>query len=105
MLDQIPSELQLSQPLQLPPALTEYVSRRKFYDYKDHSRRGAEHGEFVDDETCDRFCILGTVEDHVAKLRDLEAHGVKQFNMYLMTGAQEDHFRAYGEHIIPLFAG
>jgi len=25
--------------------------------------------------------------------------------MYLMTGAQEDHFRAYGEHIIPVLAG
>jgi hypothetical protein len=24
--------------------------------------------------------------------------------MYLMAGAQEEHFRAYGEHIIPLFA-
>jgi hypothetical protein len=29
---------------------------------------------------------------------------VRQFNMYLMTGAQEEHFRAYGEHIIPLLA-
>jgi probable F420-dependent oxidoreductase len=88
----------------LPASLTGYLERREFYDYADHSRTGAKHGEFVDDETCDRFCILGTVEDHIAKLRDLEAHGVKQFNMYLMTGAQEDHFRAYGEHIIPLFA-
>ena len=90
---------------QLPPSLTGYLERREFYDYADHSRTGAKHGEFVDDETCDRFCILGTVEDHIAKLRDLQAHGVKQFNMYLMTGAQEEHFRLYGEQIIPLFAG
>jgi probable F420-dependent oxidoreductase len=86
----------------LPPSLTGYLERREFYDYSEHSRTGAKHGEFVDDETCDRFCILGTVEDHIAKLRELEAHGVTQFNMYLMTGAQEDHFRAYGERIIPL---
>ena len=52
---------------QLPPALYEYVKRREFYDYKDHSRVGAKHGEFVDDETCDRFSILGTPDDHVAE--------------------------------------
>ncbi len=52
---------------ELPPALYEYVKRRTFYDYKDHSRVGAAHGEFVDDETCDRFCVLGTPEDHVAQ--------------------------------------
>ena len=71
----------------LPDSLTGYLERREFYDYSEHSRTGAKHGEFVDDETCDRFCILGTVEDHIAKLRDSQAHGVKQFNMYLMTGA------------------
>ena len=54
---------------ELPPALFEYVKRRDFYDYKDHSRVGAKHGEFVDDETCDRFSILGTAEEHIAKLR------------------------------------
>jgi probable F420-dependent oxidoreductase len=87
----------------LPESLTGYLARREFYDYEDHSRQGARHGEFVDDETCDRFCILGTIEDHIQKLRTLEAHGVKQFNIYLMTGGQEETLRAYGEHIIPLF--
>ena len=87
----------------LPESLTSYLARREFYDYADHSRQGAKHGEFVDDETCDRFCMLGTVEDHIAKLRELEAHGVEQFNIYLMTGNREGILRAYGEHIIPLF--
>ena len=87
----------------LPESLTGYLARREFYDYEDHSRQGARHGHFVDDETCDRFCILGTIEDHIAKLRTLESHGVKQFNIYLMTGNQEETLRAYGEHIIPLF--
>lgn len=90
---------------QLPEALTAYMARREFYDYSEHSRTGAAHGAFVDDETCDRFCILGTVEDHIAKLRELEAHGVKQFNMYAMTGAHEETFAAYGQHVIPQFAG
>jgi alkanesulfonate monooxygenase SsuD/methylene tetrahydromethanopterin reductase-like flavin-dependent oxidoreductase (luciferase family) len=87
----------------LPESLTSYLARREFYDYADHSREGAKHGEFVDDETCDRFCILGSIEEHIAKLRTLEAQGVEQFNIYLMTGHQEEILRAYGEHIIPLF--
>jgi len=87
----------------LPESLTSYLARREFYDYADHSREGARHGEFVDDETCDRFCILGSVQEHIAKLRALEAQGVEQFNIYLMTGNQEEILRAYGEQIIPLF--
>ena len=87
----------------LPESLTSYLARREFYDYADHSREGAKHGEFVDDETCDRFCILGSIDDHIAKLRALEAQGVEQFNIYLMTGHQEEILRAYGEHVIPLF--
>jgi probable F420-dependent oxidoreductase len=87
----------------LPPSLTGYLERREFYDYSEHSRTGAAHGEFVDDETCDRFCILGDVDAHVAKLTELAEHGVRQFNIYLMTGAQEEQLRAYGEQIIPRF--
>ena len=51
----------------LPAALTEYVERmeRERYDYSEHSRVGAEHGKQVSDETCERFCILGTAEQHV----------------------------------------
>ena len=29
--------------------------------------------------------------------------GVRQFNIYLMTGSQEETLRAYGEHVIPRF--
>ena len=43
--------------ISVPTALTDYVKARKFYDYKDHSRVGAAHGEFVTDEICDRFCV------------------------------------------------
>ncbi len=87
----------------LPPTLTEYLQRREFYDYSEHSRVGASHGSFVDDETCDRFCILGSVDDHVAKLQQMAEMGVRQFNIYLMTGSQEETLRAYGEQVIPRF--
>ena len=46
----------------VPKALTEYVLARKFYDYNEHSRVGAKHGEFVTDEICDRFCVIGNVD-------------------------------------------
>jgi alkanesulfonate monooxygenase SsuD/methylene tetrahydromethanopterin reductase-like flavin-dependent oxidoreductase (luciferase family) len=90
---------------EIPEALTDFVKARKFYDYKEHSRVGARHGEFVTDEICDRFCVLGNVEQATAKLRELEAVGVDQFNIYLMTHSQEETLEAYGREIIPAFAG
>jgi probable F420-dependent oxidoreductase len=90
---------------EIPAALTEFVKARKFYDYKDHSRVGAAHGEFVTDEICDRFCVLGNVEQATEKLKELEGVGVDQFNIYLMTHNQEETLAAYGDNIIPQFAG
>jgi probable F420-dependent oxidoreductase len=89
----------------IPQALTDYVQARKFYDYDEHSRVGARHGEFVTDEICDRFCVLGTPEQATAKLKELEAIGVDQFNIYLMTHRQEETLAAYGQDIIPRFGG
>ncbi len=89
----------------VPKALTDYVEARKFYDYNDHSRVGAAHGDFVTDEICDRFSVLGTVEQATAKLRELEGIGVDHFSIYLMTHSQEETLAAYGEHIIPGFKG
>jgi probable F420-dependent oxidoreductase len=89
----------------VPTALTDYVQARKFYDYNEHSRVGAAHGEFVTDEICDRFCVLGDAEQATAKLRELEAIGVDQFNIYLMTHGQEETLQAYGDRIIPEFSG
>jgi probable F420-dependent oxidoreductase len=88
---------------QLPEGLTSYVEQweRQRYDYAEHSRVGAKHGEFVSDETCERFCILGTPDQHVAKLKQLEAAGVDQWNIYLMTSGQEHTLETYGKEIIP----
>ena len=90
-------------PADLPSALTDYVSsmKREAYDYAEHSRVGAKHGEQITDETCERFCILGPPEAHVEKLRRLEAAGVDQWNIYLMTHGQEETLQAYGNEIIP----
>jgi probable F420-dependent oxidoreductase len=91
----------------LPTALTEYVERmhRERYDYSEHSRVGAEHGKQISDETCERFCVLGTAEQHVEKLQRLEAAGVDQWNIYLMTHNQERTLEVYGREIIPRVAG
>ena len=85
----------------IPKELTEYVKARKFYDYKDHSREGAAHGEFVTDEICERFSVIGSMEQVRAKLRELDSIGVDHFNIYLMTHGQEDTLAAYGREIIP----
>jgi probable F420-dependent oxidoreductase len=85
----------------VPKALTDYVQARKFYDYDEHSRVGAKHGEFVTDEICDRFCVLGGAQQIKAKLKELEEVGVDQFNIYLMTHGQEATLQAYGDDVIP----
>jgi probable F420-dependent oxidoreductase len=90
---------------EIPAALTEFVKARKFYDYKDHSRVGAKHGDFVTDDIVDRFCVLGTPAEATAKLKELESVGVDQFNIYLMTHSQEATLEAYGRDILPQFAG
>jgi probable F420-dependent oxidoreductase len=89
---------------EIPAALTDYVRARKFYDYKEHSRVGAKHGEFVTDEICDRFCVLGNPEQITAKLRELESIGVDQFDIYLMTKGQDETLAAYGKEIVPQFS-
>src|SRR5262249_23872110 len=80
---------------EIPSELTDFVKTRKGYDYKDHSRVGAAHGEFVSDEICDRFCVIGSAEQCTANLRELQGVGVSQFNIYLMTNGQEEVLEAY----------
>jgi probable F420-dependent oxidoreductase len=83
----------------VPRALTDYVPAQTGYDYDEHSRVGAKHGAFVSDEICDRFCVLGTPEQALAKLRELESIGVDEWIVYLMTEGQDETLEAYGEII------
>ena len=90
---------------ELPAELTEFIRARDHYDYADHGRTGAEHASFVTDEVVDRFCVLGTPERCLAKLRELEALGVDQFNIYSMVDDPAGVIRSFGEELIPAFRG
>ena len=52
----------------VPEALTDYIKGREGYDYNEHGRAGNVHTQFVPDEIVDRFCLLGTADEHIAKL-------------------------------------
>ncbi len=90
-------------PSELPEALTAYVRTRRGYDYRHHAEVGSPNAEFVPDEIVDRFCLVGPVSEHIRRLRELEALGVTQFNIYLMCGDEEEIVEIYGREIIPAF--
>ena len=90
---------------QLPERLTGYIRDRSGYDYLHHAEVGSSNAAFVGDEVTDRLCILGTAEEHVAKLQELADAGVDQFNVYLMNGDEEDQLDAYGRDVIPALRG
>ena len=84
-----------------PESLTGYVRDRTGYDYLHHAEVGSSNAGFVGDEVTDRFCVLGSVDDHIAKLHELADAGVDQFNIYLMNGDEESVLEVYGREIIP----
>jgi len=88
---------------EVPDSLTRYIEGRKGYDYKQHADKNAEHLDFIKDDIVESFGIIGTPEEHVAKLKELEAAGVNHFNIYLMCGEEERQVAEYGEHVIPEF--
>ena len=88
----------------VPRALTDYIKDRQGYDYNEHGRAGNSHTAFVPDEIVDRFCILGTVDQHIERLRELQKIGVDQFAVYLQHDGKDQTLEAYGEHIIPAVA-
>jgi hypothetical protein len=49
----------------------------------------------------DRFCILGGVEHHLARLKELKELGVDQFAIYLQHDGKDRTLEAYGESILP----
>jgi probable F420-dependent oxidoreductase len=91
-------------PEDLPPALTSYVQDRGHYDYQHHCEVESSNANFVSDEVVDRFCLVGAVEAHRKKLRDLEAAGVTQFNIYLMCGDEEQTLEIYQRQVLPAFS-
>jgi probable F420-dependent oxidoreductase len=85
----------------VPDALTDYIKGREGYDYNEHGRAGNVHTQFVPDEIVDRFCVLGTADQHIEKLKHLAELGVDQFAGYLQHDNKEETLRVYGETVIP----
>ena len=85
----------------VPDALTDYIKGREDYDYNEHGRAGNVHTQFVPDEIVDRFCLLGTADEHLDKLKQLAELGVDQFAGYLQHDNKEETLRVYGETVIP----
>jgi alkanesulfonate monooxygenase SsuD/methylene tetrahydromethanopterin reductase-like flavin-dependent oxidoreductase (luciferase family) len=89
----------------VPQTLSDYIKAREGYDYDHHGRSGNPSTEFVPDEIVDRFCVLGTVDQHIEKLSLLRDMGVDHFGVYLMHDDQEGTLRAYGDEVIPEING
>lgn len=87
----------------VPQRLTEYIEGRKGYDYRHHADKDADHLGFIPENIIDSFGVLGSVDDHIEKLRELDAAGVTQYNIYLMCGDEERILEEYGNHILPKF--
>ncbi|MBX3193749.1 MAG: TIGR03842 family LLM class F420-dependent oxidoreductase [Microbacteriaceae bacterium] len=85
----------------VPQALTDYIKGREGYDYNTHGKADNDHVDFVPDEIVDRFCVIGTAEEHIAKLEELKALGCDQFAGYLQHDNKEETLRVYGETVIP----
>lgn len=88
-------------PEELPPELTGFIRDRQGYDYLHHAEVGSSNAEFVADDIVDRFCIVGPVEEQVRRLKELQKAGVTQFNIYLMSGDEEQTVEIYGSAVIP----
>ncbi len=85
----------------VPHALTDYIKGRTGYDYNEHGQAGNTHTDFVPDEIVDRFCILGTPEQHIERIEELKSLGVDQFAVYLQHDGKAQTLEAYGETVIP----
>jgi probable F420-dependent oxidoreductase len=89
---------------ELPHELTDFIERRKGYDYSHHARAGSDNAAFVTDEVVDRFCVIGTADECAEKLAHLESLGVRQFNIYSMVDDPESVLRSFGRDVIPRFS-
>ena len=89
------------EPAELPAGLTAYIRDRKGYNYLHHAEVGSSNAEFVSDDIVDRFCLVGPAEEHVRRLRELQEIGVTQFNIYLMSGDEENTVEVYGRDVVP----
>ena len=85
----------------VPKALGDYIRDRADYDYAHHGRAGNPSTDFVPDDIVDRFCVLGRVGDHIAKLTQLRDMGTDHFAIYLMHDAETRRWRPTGARSCP----
>ncbi|UGQ12888.1 TIGR03842 family LLM class F420-dependent oxidoreductase [Yinghuangia sp. ASG 101] len=86
----------------VPDELTAYIKDRHGYDYAHHGRADNPSTAFVPDDIVDRFCLIGPVEEHLRRLRELRELGVDQFAVYAMHDTRASVVTAYGDHVIPV---
>jgi probable F420-dependent oxidoreductase len=84
----------------LAPGLTDFVDR---YADRAYSPRHDGDLSFIEPDTVDRFCILGSAEDHRRRIADLIGAGATQVNLYLVGGDEAATIEAYGRDVIPAF--
>jgi probable F420-dependent oxidoreductase len=87
----------------LPASLTAYVRAREGYDYLQHCEVHSDNKSFVTDDVVDRFCLLGPAQAQIEKLQTLSAAGVTQFNLYLMSGSEEEQLSAFQNDVMAAF--
>lgn len=86
---------------EIPKDFTDYIKGRKGYDYRQHADKTSTHLDFIPDSIIDRFSIIGTVDDHIGKLKKLKEAGVDQFVVYLMSDDEERNLDIYCKEIVP----
>ena len=88
---------------EVPQSLTAYIEGRKGYDYSKHGQSDNPYLDFITPDIVESFCVLGTTEQHIEKLKLLQDSGVTQFNIYLDNGDEERIIADYASEIIPKF--
>jgi probable F420-dependent oxidoreductase len=85
----------------VPRALTDYIKGREGYDYNEHGRAGNTHTSFVPDEIVDRFCLIGPIDYHVQRIKELKELGAHQYAVYLQHDDMDATLAAYGNRVLP----
>lgn len=84
----------------VPASLTKVIEGRKGYDYRQHADKDSHHLDWITDEVVERFTVIGTVEEHIRKIKALKEAGVHQFNMYCMFDDEERILDQYCREIL-----
>ena len=97
----------------LPASLTrgfEWLAEKEDWwgehDWSKHAKVDDAHQQIISDEIVERFCVLGTPQDVIDKLRELEKLGVSRFCAYLVSLGQSEileQLKLWGDHVIPEF--